>query len=349
MRRILLIPSALVLATSLALTISPAIASGTPNSIRSHSDITEMSSFSAIACPTPTRCVGVGSNNSGNGYGSAATIYVASATGVVGAGMLPNDTLFSVACGVPTVCVGAAENATVRVDVATGAISLVTTLHAPAGSITSMSDIACPNSSECFGVGFQGPYRTAKGFIARFSVTGSLISTTHVATASGLGGIACPTTTQCIVSVAARTNPEKIELLQNGKLGAAHVMPAGIYVQRLACYRATVCYALAGRVSKGTERTNLIYDINPVTGAIDASHVIAGGFSGNDIACANATRCIVVGEMSLKSAIDTVTLGVPSAPHLLGSVSLSGVACADPTNTCIGVGQNGASAALEKV
>jgi hypothetical protein len=106
---------------------------------------------------------------------------------------------------------------------------------------------------------------------------------------------------------------------------------------------------LAGKVAKGTERTNLIYDINPVTGAIGASHVIVGGFSGDDIACAIATHCTVVGIMSLKSAIDTLTLGVPSPPHLFGSVSLSGVACADPTNTCVGVGQSGASAALEKV
>ncbi len=246
-------------------------------------------------------------------------------------------------------CVGAAEDATVRVDVATGAITLMATLHAPSGSITSMDDIACPNSSECFGVGFQGPLATSKGLIARFTETGALVSTTHVVTASGLGGIVCTTTTQCIVAVADRTNPEKIELLQNGHLGTAHAMPAGVYVQKLACYRATACFALAGKVAKGTERTDLIYEINPVTGAVGTRHVIAGTFSGNGIACATATHCTVVGNMGVKPAIDTLTLGVPSAPRLFGSVSLSDVACAETTNTCIGVGQSTTSAALEKV
>ena len=349
MRRTKLIPPALALTAALVLIVSPVVASGASNALGPRSDVTGMSSFQAIACPIPTRCVAVGSDNSGDGYGRAATIDVGSATGTAGAGMLSDDTLFSVACGVPTVCVAAAEDATARVDVATGAITLMTTLHAPTGSITSMSDIACPNSSECFGVGFQGPYLTSKGFIAHFTETGSLISTTHISTASGLGSIVCTTTTQCIVSVADRSKPEKVELLVNGKLGTAHVMPATIYIQRLACYRATDCYALAGKATKGTERTNLIYDINPVTGAIGSRHVIAGGFSGTGIACPTATHCIVVGNVGLKSAVDTLTMGVPSAVHLLGSASLSGVACADPTNVCIGVGQNGPSAALERV
>jgi hypothetical protein len=349
MRRNPIIPSALVLVVALSLAASPAVASAVASAARSHADVTGMSSFNAVACPTSTRCVAVGSDNSGNGYGRAATLDVASATGSAGAGRLSNNTLFSVACGIPTICVGAAENATVRVDVATGAIALVTTLHAPSGSITSMDDIACPNSSECFGVGFQGPLSAAKGLLARFTETGSLVAETHVATASGLGGIACPTTTQCIVSVADRSNPEKIELLQNGHLGTAHTLPAGIYVQRLACYKATNCYALAGKVAKGTERTDLVYDINPVTGAIGARHVIAGGFSGTGIACPTSTHCIVVGDVGIKPAVDTLTLGAPNAPRLLGSVSLSGVACASPTNVCIGVGQNGSFAALEKV
>ncbi len=92
MRRIPLIPTTLVLTATIALMAGPVAAGGAPRAVRPHPSVTGMSSFSAIACPIPTRCVGVGSDNSGDGFGRAATIDVASATGTAGTGMLANDT-----------------------------------------------------------------------------------------------------------------------------------------------------------------------------------------------------------------------------------------------------------------
>jgi hypothetical protein len=326
-------------AVALALAAPPSLANAAPSP---HASVAGVVSLNAIACPTATHCVAVGSDSGLNGKG--VVVNTASASGTTGPGTVTNVSLSAVACAVPTTCVAVGVGGIARVTVANGAPSLVGKVSVPKGELAPLDSIACPNPTECFAGGWIGTYGHSKALVARLGATGAVLSTMQENGTSGVGGIACTTSTQCLLAVADLKNPEKIQLLTNGHLGTSHVLAPNTYVQALACYKSVVCYALAGRSSK----TNLIYEINTLTGAIMAGHSIGGGFSGDGIACATANQCIITGFSSLKPSIVIATKGIPGAPRHVGGSGVSGVGCTD-TNSCFAVGQAGALGLVERV
>lgn len=308
--------------------------------------VSGLGALSAVACPTSARCVGVGSDDNGNG--KTALINTADAVGTAWAGSVSEVGLEAVACATPTWCISTAAGDVVRVDASTGVATLLRRLSAPAGEIATADSLACPNSTECFGVGFVGNEEHSKGLIARFNATGVLLGTTLEASATGFGGIACPTPTQCLLAKADYPHPEDIQVMDNGHLGAVHALPAKIYVQYLTCYKSVTCLALAGRTTSSQSKTDLLYEINPSTGAVGSARTIGGGFSGDDIACATANLCIVSGFAGGKPSIVNVTRGVPAAPRHVGGTAANAIACTD-AGACFVVGIDGTEGLVERV
>jgi hypothetical protein len=300
--------------------------------------------LNAIACPTSTRCIAVGADINANG--KSAVVSTANAAATVWSGSLAFHSLTAVACAMPTDCVALATAAVAEVTVANGAARVVATLHPPTG-IAPLGAIACPSATECFGVGWEGTEGHSKALLARLSATGALLGTTLEASRSGFADIACPSATRCLLAAANLSHPEMIQQLDNGHLGASHLLPPPVYVQALACYKTVACYALAGK--RTAQKTNLVYAVNPATGAIGSSATIGGGFSGDGIACPSATQCIVTGFVGPnRPAIATLTRGRPGVPRAVGGTGLSGIGCTDAA-VCFGVGQEHASGLVERV
>jgi len=312
---------------------------------RALSAVPAVGSLNAIACPTSTDCIAVGSDTNLNG--KSAVVHSANATASVWPGTLLYHPLEGVACAIPTDCVAVAVGATVRVTVANGASSLAGVLHPPTGQIAPLGSVACPNPTECFAVGFEGTEGHSEAFLAHLSATGAILGTTREAARSGFAAIACPTSTLCLLAAANLTHPEMVQMLDNGHLGGGHLLAPSTYIQALACYKDVACYALAGRTT--AQKTNLLYPISPATGAIGPARPIGGGFSGDGIACPSANQCLVVGfNGARKPAVVTATRGVPSGPRAVAGTGLSGIGCTE-AGACFGVGQDSAVGLAERV
>jgi len=312
---------------------------------RAMSAVPAVGSLNAIACPTSTDCIAVGSDTNLNGKSSV--VHTANAVASVWPGTLLSHPLAAVACAIPTDCVAVAVGATVRVTVASGASSLAGALHPPSGQIAPLGSVACPNPTECFAVGFEGTEGHSKALLAHLSASGAILGTTLEGTRSGFAGIVCPTSTLCLLAAANLTHPEMVQMLVNGHLGGGHLLAPSTYIQALACYKAVACYALAGRTT--AQKTDLLYPISPTTGAIGAARTIGGGFSGDGIACPTANQCLVVGfNGARKPAVVIATRGAPSGPRAVAGTGLSGIGCTE-AGACFGVGQDSAVGLVERV
>lgn len=292
-----------------------------------------LANLNAIACPTTTRCVATGTAGGLTSQGVSVDV----ATGAATVSSATTDFLDAVACATASACVAVADDATVRVAVATGATTLVRTLTAPTDEIDALSSIACPTASSCYAAGFQGTELHSRAFLVHVAATGAVLGSSTTSS-TGFGAIACPTATLCLLAAADGAKPEGIQLLDDGHLGAIHLLAAKTYVQALACFKATACFALAGKVS-GSPKADEVISLDPTTGAIETTSVIAGTFSGTGMACATAEECIVVGYTApLKPAIDVVTKGKAAKVTAVGGVGLAGVACT-AAGVCLAVGQ----------
>jgi hypothetical protein len=341
------VPSAVRLAAAIGMVATAIFAGATTAGAahRSMGAVPAVSSLSAIACPTPTDCIAVGLDT--NSDGKSAVVHSASGTASVWPGTLTFHPLDAVACAVPTACVAVATAATVRVTVASGASSLAGTLHPPTGQIAPLGAVACPNPTECFAVGFEGTEGRSKALLVHLSATGAILGMTLESSRSGFGAIACSTSTLCFLAAANLAHPEMVQLLDNGHLAGGHLLAPKTYIQALACFRNVACYALAGRTN--VQRTDLLYPINPSTGAIGSARTIGAGFSGDGIACPNANQCVVVGfNGARKPAVVIATRGAPGAPRAVAGTGLSGIGCTD-AGACFGVGQDSAVGLVERV
>jgi len=304
-----------------------------------------VSSLNAISCPIATHCVAVGADVSGNG--KSAVVSTSNGSAKVWAGSTRLHQWGAIACAVPERCVAVATGVTAEVTVANGATRVVSAVHVPSNQIAAMGAIACPNSTSCYAVGFEGTEASSKALVAHLSSTGALLGTTLEASSSGVGAIACPTSTRCLIAAANRAHPEKIQLLENGHLGAARAIPAKTYVQAMACHQTAACYFLGGKTTG--QKTNLLYSISPTTGAVESEATIGGTFSATGIACPTANHCVIIGfTAGGKPAVVVATNGKPGAPSRVGGSGLTDVACT-ASGACFGVGQSGPIGLVERV
>lgn len=309
--------------------------------------VSGINSLTSVACPTAKTCVAVGLAPDGT-TGKSAVINATTGTAKAWSGGLANDALNAVACPAgATSCLTVADDAVAKLTYATGAMKVTATPKPPSGGIMALGAIACASGTTCYAVGFQGLPGASSAVIFHLSAAGKVVHKT-AGTGKGIGTIACPTTTRCLISDN-ETSGLAIQLLNGGKLGKSNPLPTGTYVQRIACYKASLCYALGGNTT--STGTNELFPVNPTTGK-PGSMITLAGFSGDGMTCISATKCLIVGftgsGSTAKPAVLPVTSGRPGKPVGYPGVGLDSIACAT-TSLCYAVGLGSKSAIVDKV
>jgi hypothetical protein len=258
---------------------------------RGQTTVHGVSSLNAIACPTATACVALGSD-SATDTGKGVAIDAATGAAKVGAGGLANVDPQGVACPGKTTCLAAGFDTIAAVRVSTGSARVTGTIARPKNGIVSVDAIGCAGSKACYAVGFEGTEAASKALLVKLSATGKILKTTTTG-GTGFGAIACPSSTTCLVAEHTQT-AELIIPLTNGHLGSGRRLPSHTYVQDMSCYGARLCYALAGKTSGDEVRTDEMIPVDARTGQPGRA-VSLGGFNGDGVACYSSAQCIVVG------------------------------------------------------
>ena len=256
--------------------VSAAVGPGAPRT-----PVPGVNSLNSVTCPTAKACVSAGSDDNLNGKSAV----INAATGAVKAwpGDLANDPMNAVACTGTTSCLAVADDAVASVAVSSGAMKVTATPKPPANGIVAMSAIACAGSTRCYAVGFEGSPDASTATLLRLSPAGKLLATKKN-TGKGIGSIACPSATLCLMGENYSTGLV-IQLLNNGSFGTSQPLPANTYIQALSCFKASLCYALGGNSTASPEVTDELFPLNPATGAVGTMATIGGGFHGTSLSC----------------------------------------------------------------
>ncbi len=310
--------------------------------------ISSIDTLDGIACPTAKTCVAVGDNTLATGGKS---VVINASTGAVRAwsGTVGNDdSLNAVACPTKSTCLAVADDAVVSVKASTGAMKVTDTPKAPKDGIVALGDIACANSSTCYAVGFEGPYTSSTAIVIRLSGSGKQLALMKGA-GTGIGNIACPAANRCLIDTF-NHGTTKIQILSGKHFGATHTVPAKTYIQRIACYKAEICYALAGKSGTSIASTDEAYPLNPKTGAV-GKLIKLSGFNGEGIACPSASRCLVIGYTGLGASAEPglVTIVHGKAGKITrpgpADASYSNIGCAS-AKACFAIGLEGSKGAI---
>ena len=334
---------------ALGLLTVPAAASAANGPSGPAGSVAGLDSLDAIACPTAQTCVSVGSGEELNGR----SVVINAATGAVKVwpGDLAAGPMNAVACPGTKSCLAVADDAVASVQVSTAAMKVTATPKRPANGIVALGAIACAGATTCYAVGFEGTEAASSATVVRLSSAGKLLGTTKN-TGTGIAAIACPSSSLCLMGEHF-TGKEAIQLLNNGKFGTSHAMPASTYVLAISCYKASLCYALGGNSTSSPAVTNELFPLNPKTGAI-GSKATMSGFNGTGISCINASTCLVSGftgsGATAKAAVVTVVKAKPGTPvsYPGSSLSFRSLACAS-TTACYAVGSSPSGAIVDKI
>jgi hypothetical protein len=335
-----------VVVAALGVLASPAAASGAafgPAGVAGQ--VAGVNSLSSVKCPTASTCVAVGTDSNLNGK----SVIITAATGAAKAwsGTLTNEAMNDVACPNATTCLAVADDAVATVAVSTGAMKVTAKPTPPAGGIVAMDRIACASATTCYAVGFEGTPGNSKATVFVLSSAGKLLAK-RTGLGTGVSGIVCPSSALCLMADG-RTTGVFIQLLANGHFGTSHKLPANTFIQSIACFKASLCYALGGDGTASPELTDEVFPINPATGVPGAA-IALSNFDGTGLTCISATECRIVGFISpaFTPAVLNVTNGVPGTPASEPGSSLDGIACAT-TALCYAVGGNSTGAIVDKV
>jgi hypothetical protein len=156
---------------------------------------------------------------------------------------------------------------------------------------------------------------------------------------TGVSSIACPSGTLCLMADH-RTTGEVIQLLNNGRFGGSHALPANTFIQSVRCFGASPCYALGGSTTSSPEVANELFPVNPATG-VPGSPVTPSGFDGIGMTCISATKCRIAGFITpaFTPSVLNVVSGQPGTPVSEPESSLGSIACAT-TSLCYTVGSD---------
>jgi hypothetical protein len=328
----------------------PAAASAAQGPTAPRTPVPGVNSLNGVTCPTASTCVSVGSDNSFNGKSAI----INAATGAVKAwsGDLANDSMNAVACAGTKSCVAVSDDAVASVTVSSGAMKVTATPPPPTNGIVALGKIACASTTRCYAVGFEGSPAAGTAILVSLSAGGKLLAT-KTNSGKGIGAIACPSATLCLMSENYSTGLV-IQLLNSGKFGAKRSLPANTYIQAISCFKASLCYALGGNSTSSPPVTNELFPLNPATGAVGTMATIGGGFSGTSLSCLSATTCLAAGftgsGATAKDAVVAVVSGKPGIPrHYPGTnFGFANVACASASR-CYAVGSSSSGAVVIKV
>ena len=332
----------------------PAAASAAPGPGAPRTHVPGVNSLDSVICPTASACVAVGLDSNLNGKSAV----INAATGAVTAwsGDLAGDPLNAVACPGTATCLAVADDAVATAAVSTGAMKVTAKPKPPADGIVAMGAIACASATTCYAAGFEGTEANSKATVFVLSSAGKLLAR-HTGEGTGVGSIACPSSTLCLMGDH-RTTGETIQLLSNGHFGTSRKLPADTFIETISCFKASLCYALGGNSKLSPSPIDELFPLNPATGKVGTMATIGSGFSGgtgaNEISCISATTCLVVGYTgsgsTAKDAVVAVVNGKPGAPtHYSGTdFPFDSVGCASASR-CYAVGSSSTGAVVIKV
>jgi hypothetical protein len=320
---------------ALALVIAfPAAPASAATAARSApASISGVGSLDSIACPSAKTCVAVGLGGTNGNIGKSVVVNATTGATTTWPGGLTNDPLNAIACHAgATTCLTVADDAVATVAVSTGAMKVTAVPKPPAGGIVALGAIACATAKSCYTVGFEGSRPTTQATLLHLSGAGKIIKKT-TDTGTGISAVACPASTRCLFSEY-NSPVESLQMISSGHITTVGPFPASTYVQHIACYKASLCYALGGNSTSNPEVTDELFPLNPTTGAIGNVITMSSSVSGDGITCASATKCLVAGfteGSAEKSEVVTVTSGKPGSPVTFPAEYFNAVGCATAT------------------
>jgi hypothetical protein len=325
----------------------PAVASAAQGPGAPRTPVPGVGALSGVTCPTATTCVSVGDD--GNFNGKSAIINAATGAVKAWSGDLANSgTLNAVACPGTKSCVAVADDTVASVAVSGGAMKVTATPPPPTNGIVALGTIACASATRCYAAGFEGSPAAGTATVVSLSAAGKLLATKQNS-GKGIAAIACPSATLCLMGENYSTGLT-IQLLNNGKFGAKRSLPANTFIAAIACFKASVCYALGGNSTSSPVLADELFPLNPATGAVGTMATIGGSFNGASLSCLNATTCLAAGftesGTTIKNAAVAIVKGKPGTPkNYAGTFGLRSVACASASR-CYAVGPSSSGTAI---
>ena len=253
--------------------------------------VTSANQLQGVACPTSTDCIAVGYQDNGSG---SAGVVVPIVNGTAGAPQVLSGTasLYGISCPSATLCVASGTigyyAGVVPLAVSASTSSMTITAGTPVGDTGQINfqAISCPSTTVCDAAGGTNS-GTGVGTFVPMTVSGgstpavTLGTPQNVSGTPELFGIACPSTTECLVMGVSG----QLAVVTNGTPGTLQTVAGNGYVDTITCLSPSMC--LAGNGST----VQLI-----VNGTPSGSASLSGFGSVNGIACVAGTNsCTAAG------------------------------------------------------
>jgi Putative Ig domain len=325
---LLLLPTTAQAATTATLTVAP------PQSI------TNLATFSSIACPSATTCEAIGYNQSGYGTDYVVTItngVVQSQKAVTG-----SSNLGSIACVSASTCYALGTSSSSQLN---GLLVPISNGVPGTGTIIpdypDWSSITCPTAVTCEAVGPDGVLTIANGVpAAPVAIPGQY----------ALGQVSCETATTCFAAETDEQGPPTAFVLAIASgVPVAEIpsgLPAASYFYGIDCVSSTTCQ-ITGKDDIGTATQGLTVTLtNGALGTVETNTSID---ELGAITCPTANVCVALASIAAVSAgVLPITDGAIGQVTPIPSIAnYSDVACVTATS-CISVGQ-GAFGIIEPI
>ena len=336
------------LVTVVGLGSSPVSASVAPGSWQTEKTYqSAIDILSAVACPSPSICIAVGSTAGGGSPGAIVNTSDGGATWTTQSIPAGVGTLSSVSCASTSVC-EALGPSNVAVGTTNGGASWQSQTL-PSG-LVNVGQISCPSTSECIAVG-QGS--SAEMIFGTTNGGANWVTLAGPTGLTDLTSIACPSVTTCIaVGDTTGFASAIVTTSDGGTTWQTRTSPPLGPLFSVACPSTTVCIAIG--------ETSFIHGSPAITSTSDGGTTwtteqvptgifgLGGGLS--DIACAYPGSCTAVGVATLNgpgvviatnnAGLTWATESAPPAP-----LDLYGVSCPFP-GVCTAVGEAASGAII---
>jgi hypothetical protein len=197
--------------------------------------------------------------------------------------------------------------------------------------------VSCPSSTTCVLAGDGA---------LQWVVNGKPAGSTEVDGMDSLTGLACTSTTSCLVvgqSFANYSYVSRFALVHKGHTAKAHHIAGFARPMGVSCETSTKCVAV-GSTSSGSDGHGVVVAITK--GVAGKVHRVAGTAIVAGVSCGSATRCYAGTESYSTGKAESGLLAINKGkPGRLRATSYVGVACWSGSD-CLGLGARGAMAWL---
>lgn len=328
--------------------------------------------LNAVACPSPTVCVAVGSAFNGSTDQTLAETLNGS-TWTLSASADPagssDSILTAVSCTSATSCLAVGywvDGSTdeTLVESWNGATWSIVSSPDPAGSGALLYGVSCAGTGTCLAVGFELT-ATASGTTQQALAESSTGGTWSLVTMPALSGeaaslldaVSCPSTTYCLAVGSASDGSDNGNLAESWNGTTLSLAPVGTGndsdLNGVSCTSATSCVLVGSDIESVTEESTWVGTWNG-TSAYNPGYTDATSWDNqlNSVSCLSADSCLAVGDdtngaqaaQTLVESFDGTTWSVIASPEQ-GSAgdTLNSVACT-ANGQCVAVGNDDATA-----